>query len=99
MRTDQGAMSVSYERVLVRFRKMNDFVQSWQGIPEKRWLMPIAEGKGAPGEIIAHLIGWDHSCRRTAGSAPARRDGPPRLGKGGRMQRPGRPLGPGQASR
>jgi hypothetical protein len=68
-------MSVSYERVLIRFRKMNDFVQSWQGIPEKRWLMPIAEGKGAPGEIIAHLIGWDRFLPTNGwiSSGPARR--------------------------
>ncbi|SFF68687.1 Uncharacterized damage-inducible protein DinB (forms a four-helix bundle) [Planifilum fulgidum] len=50
---------MSYESVLIYFRKMNDFVQSLKGIPERWWLMPIAEGKWSPGEIIAHLIEWD----------------------------------------
>ncbi len=43
-------MSVSYESVLIYFRKMNDFVQSLKGIPERWWLMPIAEGKWSPGK-------------------------------------------------
>lgn len=59
MKADKGAMSVSYESILLRFRKMNDFVQSLKGIPEKWWRMPIAEGKWSPGEIVAHLIEWD----------------------------------------
>lgn len=50
---------MSYESILIRFRKMNDFVQSLKGIPERWWLMPIAEGKWSPGEIIAHLMEWD----------------------------------------
>src|SRR5690606_30653208 len=90
------AMSVSYESVLIHFRKMNDFVQSLKGIPERWWLMPIAEGKWSPGEIIAHLIEWDRFLPKAAEPAPARQDGAPRLGRGGRMKRTGRPMGSGR---
>ncbi|WP_164491559.1 DinB family protein [Staphylospora marina] len=50
---------MSYEKVLLRFKKMNGFVQSLKEIPEEWWLMPIADGKWSPAEIIAHLIEWD----------------------------------------
>ena len=52
-------MSASDESILIRFREDERFCAVLERDPGRWWLMPIAEGKWSPGEIIAHLIEWD----------------------------------------
>jgi uncharacterized damage-inducible protein DinB len=45
--------------VIIRYRKLTDWLESLKEMPDEYWLKPIKEGKWSVGEIVSHLKAWD----------------------------------------
>jgi hypothetical protein len=52
-------MTQNVQAVIQQYGELTRWFQSLIVIHEEKWRMPITEGKWSPGEVIAHLQGWD----------------------------------------
>lgn len=47
------------QQLLDEFSTLISFVESLRELDDQIWMMPIAEGKWTPRDIVAHIMLWD----------------------------------------